>query len=708
MIKRIENLTQKVLSGDTWFQTEPTEYDREDIFLSHTARTAREVSAYILNQRPQIDENAALTGYIRFDDDRVEGEIFHRVGHRNFQELMRSFYMQPLDNLLTLEWQHSSADYGKVLQKGIEGLQEEILEARKQYTDPDRVEFLDGLETVAGAILGWVEKCADHAADLAAAADDQETKFRLTRMSETLRRVPRKPAATFFEAVQVIYVIFSFVPDSIGTIDRYLYPYYKKDMDTHTLTREEARSYLQELFLMLQAATAVTNSNSTRGAESTFCIGGYLPNGEDGFTDLSRLVIEALMELPTCIPQVLLRWTEKTPDEVLRFMMDCERKDPNKRIAFVNDEPRIQALTKNAGLSYADAVSYTMAGCNQLVLPGGIDMGTAVENALHSVVNLFHNRGEELIQAETFEDFYALYQEELWRDLDKIVKYENLFNSVRARDIDIVSSLFFNGCIQNARSVTRGGSRMCLAQLDVIGVTNVIDSLTVVRQFVYDEKRISMQELTDALKCNWKGYEELRLSIEKKAEYFGNDSEISNEMARRFTTSIYEYLKDKKNIFGYRFLMGNLIGYHQHNKWFGNLTKATPDGRYDGDILSFGIGQTNGRDREGLTALLNSVAQYDPCRIMCGPSVTNILMDERMIRDDANFEKTVLMMRTYLKKGGLQYQLNYVSADELRKAKENPAAYKNLRVRVSGFSDYFNNLNDDLKNEIIARTEHSC
>lgn len=620
--------------------------------------------------------------------------------------MARLFYLKPLNNLVTLDWQHSSADYEKVLQLGLGGLLEEIHQAKEQYTDADRLEFLDGLETVANAILGWTEKCADRAAELADMTSNPEEKFRMTRISETLRRVPREPASSFYEAVQVIYLVFSFVPDSIGTVDRYLYSYYKKDMDAHTLTREEAAAYLQELFLMIQAGTSITSGNFCRGGESHFCVGGYLPNGEDGFNELSRLIVEALMELPMWIPQVSLRWTSRTPDEVLRFMMDCERKDPNKRIAFVNDEPRIRALTQNAGMSYADAVSYTMVGCNELSLPGGICMGTAVENAVRSMANLFHKRGDEVIQAKTFEDFYALFQDELWRDLGEIVKYEDLFNSVRARDINLVSSLFFNGCIQNARSLTQGGANRCVAQLDIVGVPNVIDSLTVVHQFVYDEKRTDMQELVNALRCNWKGYEELRLAIEKKAEYFGNDSELSNEMSRRFTTSIYEYLKDKRNIFGYRFLMGNLIGYQQHNKWFGDLTKATPDGRCDGDNLGFGIGQSNGRDREGLTALLNSVAQYDPCHIMCGPSVTNILMDERLILDDVNFEKTVLMMKTYFKKGGLHYQLNYVSVDELRKAKENPAAYKNLRVRVSGFSDYFNNLNEDLKDEIITRTEH--
>ena len=150
--------------------------------------------------------------------------------------------------------------------------------------------------------------------------------------------------------------------------------------------------------------------------------------------------------------------------------------------------------------------------------------------------------------------------------------------------------------------------------------------------------------------------------------------------------------------------MGDLTGYHQHYKWFGEKMEATPDGRQKGDALKFGLGQGEGKDRNGLTALLNSIAKIDPNAIGCGSTVTNITIDEQLVKNDDNFEKTVDMLETYFRNGGVHFQLTYVSKEDLINAKKTPDDYKNLRVRVSGFSDYFVKLNEALQDNIIERT----
>ena len=161
-----------------------------------------------------------------------------------------------------------------------------------------------------------------------------------------------------------------------------------------------------------------------------------------------------------------------------------------------------------------------------------------------------------------------------------------------------------------------------------------------------------------------------------------------------------------KNLFGYQWLIGDLLGYHEHHKWFGEKMGATPDGRRAGDQLKFGLGQSEGKDRKGLTALLNSIAKIDPNGIGCGSTVTNITIDEQLIKNDENFDKTVGMFESYFKNGGVHFQLTYVSKEELISAKEMPENHRNLRVRVTGFSDYFVNLSEPLQDDIIARTEH--
>jgi formate C-acetyltransferase len=237
------------------------------------------------------------------------------------------------------------------------------------------------------------------------------------------------------------------------------------------------------------------------------------------------------------------------------------------------------------------------------------------------------------------------------------------------------------------------------------GLMCTIDSLAIIKQFVFDEKIVSAEEMLNALENNWDGYEHLHSMILNKGKFFGNDYEASDEVAKRVTTAINEFAKDKTDIFGKHYIGVVAPGYREYHKVFGAVTGATPDGRFKGEpFKTIGVGQTEGRDREGLTALLNSVAKYDPSRHFAGVTVTNINVDSALIDNDENFKKTVILIETYFKNGGAQIQINSVSAEELIAAKENPEKYKSLRVRVSGFSDYFVNLSESLQDNIIERT----
>lgn len=275
---------------------------------------------------------------------------------------------------------------------------------------------------------------------------------------------------------------------------------------------------------------------------------------------------------------------------------------------------------------------------------------------------------------------------------------------MRARDVNLVSSLFFRGCIENARSISQGGCDYTSAQLDLIGFTTVVDSLSIVKQFVFDEKRCTMAELTEALDANWEGHEDLHTLIHNRGRFFGNNDPLSDQMAVRLYDTMYSYLRDKTDWQGKHYMVGDLIGYWEHNQWFGSEMKATPDGRRAGDRISFGRGQSEGRDRSGLTALLNSVARCDPHHLVCGPTVTNLMLDEQMVKKPEHFDKLALLLDTYLREGGMHFQLTYTDRETLLDAKTAPERHESLRVRVSGFSDFFNRLDDNLQNEIIDRT----
>ena len=704
MTERIKKLTELTLSGQMYADTVKTTYDEADLLLPRQQMESKRACEYILNQEPKLTEYSCLTGFFNFDGS-VVGDAFRRGGHKATQEAFKLFYLKPIDNLSTMEWQHATADYTKVLNKGIRGIIYDIEESLTCHNEPEQVEFLLALKRVATALIAWAHKCSERALTLSLTTQNEEYRNNLKKLSEALFRVPENAPETFYEAVLCIYLCFSADPDSVGTLDRYLYPFYKRDIKNGTLTKEEAAEYLQELFLMLQAATRITSSNFTRGGESHFCVGGYLPNGEDGFTELSRLIVESMIDLPTYIPQVTLRWTKKTPREVFRFMLDCERKDPHKRIAFQNDEKRIKCYTEICGIPFERAVGYTTVGCNEPAFLGAITGSNSKINFLRSMETVFHKKSKLIENNASFDDFFDIFKKELFSDLERAYEYDNFYNKQRAQDINYISSLVFNDCIENAKSLTQGGGNTVIASPMCLGITNVIDSLCVVKQFVFDEKLFPMSELIAALKADWQGYEDMRMLILKKGKFFGNDDDTSNYIAQKLYRELYDFLKDKTNLYGYHWLIGDLLGYNIHHKWFGEKTLATPDGRYNGDMLKFGLGQSEGRDREGLSALLNSIAKVDPNGIGCGSTVTNITLDEQLIKNDDNFEKTVDLLLTYFQNGGVHFQLTYVSKDDLMCAKETPDEYKHLRVRVTGFSDYFVKLNEAIQDDIIARTE---
>ena len=321
MTERIQKLTDMTLRGEMYVSSVPVTFDPADEALPRIEREVKRLCEYIRAQEPKITPYSALTGFFRFDGS-VVGDAFKRGGHTATGACLAKYYLKPIDNLSTMEWQHATADYRKVLCKGIRGIIDEIDASLAVHSGEEERAFLLGLRDTAEAMIDWAGKCASRAAEAAKTAKEDDVKSRLWKLSDALSRVPAYAPTTFYEAVLCIYVCFSADPDSFGTLDRYLHDFYEHDLTAGILTREEAAEYLQELFLMVQAATPVTAGMFTRGGESHFCIGGYLPNGEDGFHPISRLITEALIDLPTYIPQITLRWTKKTAREDFRYMMD--------------------------------------------------------------------------------------------------------------------------------------------------------------------------------------------------------------------------------------------------------------------------------------------------------------------------------------------------------------------------------------------------
>ena len=460
------------------------------------------------------------------------------------------------------------------------------------------------------------------------------------------------------------------------------------------------------MFIKIQSYTPLENHQFVLGGQCNFSLGGYMADGRDGYNELSDLILTSLLELPLYIPEVTFRWTKKTPTELFYRIMDMARKDKNQRIAFVSDEAKVACLINHCGLSWEEAIDYVTVGCNAMALSGGAMCGSGRANLGKVLNDTFYNDREAVLKAETFDDFFSIYEKNLYAALSKNIELGDKFLEIAAKDECILASLFLKGCIESGLSLNKGGA-IGFGDFPGDGLICTVDSLAIVKQFVYDEKIATCEKMLDALEHNWQGYEDLRNMIISRGKYFGNDDASTNEIAARITTCISSFAKDKTDALGKRYIGIMANGYRDYNTWFGKVTRATPDGRYDGDSFKVvGAGQTDGRDRNGLTALLNSVGKYDPTNFYSGITVTNVSLDPELIYNDKNLEKTVKLFESYFLIGGAQFQFNAISGEELADARKNPEKHKNLRVRVSGYSDFFTNLTEELQDSIIERTIH--
>ena len=701
---RIQRLLAEALDHDVWPIPTKVAYDPADLSLPESIRIGKRLKEYFAAQLIRIRPDEELAGWIRFDGS-VESDFFQRIGHKTFVKLCGKYYRKPQDALVTFEWQHSAIDFRKLVNGGLVQLRREIAASKAKWAgNADRLNYLKGMDLTLDGIEASAANTVRACRELAAKEMDAARKAKLIEMAARCERVPMNPATSFLDAVQSVYFCYNYLADSVGRLDQSLAPFYFADLEKGAITRLQAEEALQELFIYIDAHTSHKSGNYDRSAECQITVGGLTPDGKDGWNDLSRLIVEAALALDLKRPSISFRWHPGTKRETLRFILDCERKDPNLRIAMDGDMPRIEGYTKRFGIPLETARDFAMTGCNELIFPGGISFGGCKTNMLRCMDRLFSLRRESLVACRTWEDFRALFEQELRRDLEEVFRWCDRFNEMRAGDCNVLSALFLTGCIENAESPTRGGCSRSIPQLLLMGTPNLIDSLCVVRQFVFEEKRCTMAELVAALAANWEGHEKLREEIARDGLFYGRNDLFTNGMAQYVHTAIGRIAEGYRDCHGLMFDFGNLQGYNNHGELFGTVTGPTPDGRKWGEAISFGSGPAMNHGNDAATSVLLSAAKMDPEHVMCGGAIMNLQLPASTVSDDAEFEKVVVLVETYFREGGMHLQLNHVSRETLIDAQKHPEKYPNLRVRVSGFSGYFVRMKKSIQDEIIART----
>ncbi len=616
---------------------------------------------------------------------------------------------------------HVTVGIRKVLTMGFRGIGRQAAERLadlKQGDEEDgqRKDFLESVQVVAAAVCEHSERYARLAEELAEKADTRR-KAKLVEIADRCRRVPAEPPTSFKDAVQAIWMTqvvtaISYGEDAIfapGRVDQYLYPYYRKDIETGRITCEEVLEVLDEYFINVSTFTGFGPNNIT--------IGGLGRDGEDATNEISFLMLECLVRLSGLRYGLAVRISTKSPR---RFLMKaCETYKRTAGVAFYNDAVVIDDLMQD-GYALEDARDYAVVGCVELTSTGNnngytsgsiahfpltLEMALNEGGAFRSKWERIGAKTPNVREFKSFEDVKQAFADQVANSVDVMVKLTEVKDRVFAESFPTpLLSSTIEGCVESGRDVTRGGARYNHASVSSQGVATVANSLAAIRWAVFEEKLVTMEELVDHLRNNFEGAEELRQKLLRKAPKYGNDDPKADEIAAWVASTLdKESRKHKRGIDGgtYRAL---LISAFSSQVTEGRQLGATPDGRLQGQPVSNGLSPANGTELEGMTAALHSGAAASEAHLSSGTAF-NMTLNPTTIRTDEGVEKLASLIEGYFTLGGRQVQFNPMGRDTLKDAQEHPENYPDLMVKVSGYSFRFIDLSRSLQNDIIARTE---
>lgn len=624
----------------------------------------------------------------------------------------------------------------RIFRMGILDIKEEIRKVRESLdsSDPEyyrKIAELEAMEIAADAILIYAKRYAEKLRKMAEEEKDPLRKKELLQMAVICEKVPAHAPETFWEALQhywfihvgIVYEANGWDSFSPGRLDLWLYPFYKKDIESGELTREKAKELLQCFFLKFEAQPAVPKVGVTAEESYTYNdfakinLGGVDENGKNAANELSYLIIEAREEImPTIQPNLAVLVSEKTPENFIIRALKFASRGFGEPPFFNHDGIMVKMLRQ--GKCLRDARLAGASGCVEsgafgkeaYILTGYFNLAKILEVTLNNGIDprTMKKIGLETGDPTSFKSF-----KEVWEAYLKQVKY---FLDIKIRGNDIIEklyaeelpvpflSLWIESCVEKAKDYNEGGSRYNTQYVQMAGLGTVVDSLAAIMYLVFDNKLVTMVELLDALKKNWEGYEALRQIILNKVPHWGNDEDYVDSTAIKLNEALVQIVENYprtpvRKATRHIYWLPTTV-----HVYFGKVTGATPDGRKAGFPVSEGVSPVQGADRRGLLAVFKSVAKIDWDKT--GGALLNSKLTPDFFDHEDNYGKLVLAIKTFFRLGGHHVQFNVISADLLREAQKRPQDFEDLMVRVAGYSDYFVKLPKGLQDEIIARTEH--
>lgn len=637
-------------------------------------------------------------------------------------------------------------DYNLVLTKG---LRDVIERTEKRISELDLKEpgnvkkkfFLEGVLIANKAVVNFSNRIAAECERQAQLCTDEKRRSELEKLADMCRNVPLNPARSFHEAVQAIYLILLAVhlesnghAISLGRFDQYVYPFYRKDLEEGRITREEAQEIIEAFFIKCNELNKLRSWPDTEfflGYQMfiNLAICGQTKDGKDATNEISHMCIEACEELKLVTPSVSVKWFEGTDDEIMLKALEGSIKHQGGMPAFYNDLAFMRTL-RNMGIADEDLVDWSPDGCIEASIPGKWDFAAKgpwlnVEKVLEITLNngvdpytgiLFKPTGKPINECSSMDEIVKEYKDMLayFMDLQVITEHTNDYVHC-LYDINPFRSSLVQDCIGRGLDLVEGGALYSADGGPTAGTISAGDALAAINYAVFDRKILTLDQILHACRTNYEDMTttptgpEIRSILLNKAPKFGNDDENADKWVveiEDFIGSRYRYAY-KSSKYGkgpvpccFSYSQSPVTG----NISFGRVIGATPDGRKKGDPVNNGVSPANGSEKNGATAACNSVGKLPTIWIQKG-GIFNMRLSKNAIASRENRMKIVDMMKTFFMKYGEHIQFNVVDSETLKDAMKHPENYKDLMVRVSGYSAYFVALSPACQADVITRAE---
>ncbi len=638
---------------------------------------------------------------------------------------------------------HTAMD-GKMYHEGLLDVKQRIEDriSRLDYIyDPEATDKQQELEAMAiscDAAILFAERHAELAEKLASEEQDAQRKKELEKIADVCHWVPAHAPRDFWEAIQMYWFVHLGTVTELngwdsmnpGHIDQHLFPFYKKGVDEGKLTRDEAKELLSCLWIKFNNQPAPPKVGVTALESGTYNdftninIGGVDRNGCSATNELSFMMLEIQEELHELQPGLSIHIAENTPDDFLIEGIKVIRQGHGYPSIF-NPDTYIKELMRD-GKTLEDAREGGCSGCIEVgafgkeayLLTGYLNTPKILEITLNNGFDPISGKqlGLKTGDPRLFENFEQLY--EAWHA--QMVYFVNLKLSVNnyiERMFSLYApatflSLFIDDCIEKGRDYYSGGARYNTTYIQCTGLGTITDCFTTLKKHVYEDHRYTMDQMLKALASNWgenlddasekMNAEVMRQYIRNHTPFFGNDDEYADTIAVRVYEDLVKAIDNRPNTRGGRTRL-NMLSTTCHN-YFGSVCGATPNGRMAYFAISDGTSPAHGADSKGPSAVIKSLGKLDQTK--SGGTLLNVRFVPNLLRRDEDLKKFASFVRTYFKFGGHHIQFNIVDTETLLDAQKHPDLYKDLLVRVAGYSDYFNDMTEQLQNEIIARTEN--